>query len=128
MILPDTWWGWLLDYVIVFASGGLLCALAQILIIRTRLTPARILVLFLIAGIIMQTLGIYEPLSAVLRSGIAVPITGFGASLAKGAIDTALADGPLGAFAGGLIQTAYGVGIAVAASYVVSVVFKPKSK
>lgn len=128
MILPDTWWGWLLDYVIVFASGGLLCALAQILIIRTRLTPARILVLFLIAGIVMQTLGIYEPLSAVLRSGIAVPITGFGASLAKGAIETALSDGPLGAFAGGLIQTAYGVGIAVAASYVVSVVFKPKSK
>ena len=128
MILPDTWWGWLLDYVIVFASGGLLCALAQILIIRTRLTPARILVLFLIAGIIMQTLGIYEPLSAVLRSGIAVPITGFGASLAKGAIETALSDGSLGAFAGGLIQTAYGVGIAVAASYVVSVVFKPKSK
>lgn len=128
MIFPDTWWGWLAEYAVVFASGGLLCLLAQILIIKTKLTPARILVIFLITGIAMQTVGIYEPLSAVLRSGIAVPITGFGASLAKGAIETAAESGVLGAFAGGLIQTAYGVGTAVAASYLVSVIFRPKSK
>ena len=128
MIFPETWWGVLLSYVTVFASGGLLCMLAQVLIIKTRLTPARILVIFLIAGIILQTVGLYEPLANVLRSGIAGPITGFGASIAKCAIETAAEAGVLGAFAGGLIQTAYGVGIAVAASYVVSVIFKPKSK
>lgn len=128
MIFPDTWWGWLLNYFIVFVSGGLFCLLAQILIIKTKLTPARILVLFLIAGIILQTIGIYEPISKVLRSGIAIPITGFGATLAKGSIEWSMQYGPLGAFAGGLVQTAYGVGIAVFASYVVSLVFKPKSK
>lgn len=128
MIFPDTWWGWLLDYAIVFASGGLLCLIAQILIIKTKLTPARILVIFLVSGIVMYTVGIYEPIAEVLRSGIAVPITGFGASLAKGAIEWAEEYGPLGAFAGGLVQTAYGVGIAVAASYAVSLIFKSKSK
>ena len=60
MIFPETWWGVLLSYVTVFASGGLLCMLAQVLIIKTRLTPARILVIFLIAGIILQTVGLYE--------------------------------------------------------------------
>lgn len=128
MIFSDTWWGWLLNYLIVFTSGGLFCLLAQVLIIKTKLTPARILVLFLIAGIILQAIGVYEPISKVLRSGIAIPITGFGASLAKGSIEWTMQYGPLGAFAGGLVQTAYGVGIAVFASYIVSLIFKPKSK
>ena len=120
MILPYTWWGILLQYMIVFASGGAFCVGAQLLIIKTKLTPARILVIFLIAGIVLQALGIYEPIASILRSGIAIPITGFGAALAE--------YGPLGAFAGGLVNTAYGVGIAVTASYIVSVVFKPKAK
>ena len=114
--------------MIVFASGGLCCIAAQLLIIKTKLTPARILVIFLIAGIILQTIGVYGPLAKVLRSGICVPIIGFGASLAKGAAEWALQYGPLGAFAGGLVQTSFGVGVAVAASYFVSVVFSPKSK
>lgn len=128
MLLPQTWWGYALDYLIVFASGGLCCIAAQLLIIKTKLTPARILVIFLIAGIILQTIGVYGPLAKVLRSGICVPIIGFGASLAKGAAEWALQYGPLGAFAGGLVQTSFGVGVAVAASYFVSVVFSPKSK
>ena len=128
MILPQTWWGILLGYVIVFVSGGGLCTIAQLLIIKTRLTPARILVIFLLAGIALQTVGLYEPMASVLRSGIAVPITGFGASLAKGAIEWATEYGIPGAFAGGLVNTSYGVGIAVAASYIVSVIFKPKAK
>ena len=128
MILPYTWWGTLLQYMIVFASGGAFCVGAQLLIIKTKLTPARILVIFLIAGIVLQALGIYEPIASILRSGIAIPITGFGAALAKGAIEWAAEYGPLGAFAGGLVNTAYGVGIAVTASYIVSVVFKPKAK
>jgi spoVA protein len=114
--------------MIVFASGGAFCVGAQLLIIKTKLTPARILVIFLIAGIVLQALGIYEPIASILRSGIAIPITGFGAALAKGAIEWAAEYGPLGAFAGGLVNTAYGVGIAVTASYIVSVVFKPKAK
>lgn len=128
MLLPQTWWGYALDYLIVFASGGLCCIAAQLLIIKTKLTPARILVIFLIAGIILQTIGVYGPLAKVLRSGICVPIIGFGASLAKGAAEWASQYGPLGAFAGGLVQTSFGVGVAVAASYFVSVVFLPKSK
>ncbi len=128
MLLPQTWWGYALDYLIVFASGGLCCIAAQLLIIKTKLTPARILVIFLIAGIILQTIGVYGPLAKVLRSGICVPIIGFGASLAKGAAEWSLQYGPLGAFAGGLVQTSFGVGVAVAASYFVSVVFSPKSK
>ena len=128
MLLPQTWWGYALDYLIVFASGGLCCIAAQLLIIKTKLTPARILVIFLIAGIVLQTIGVYGPLAKVLRSGICVPIIGFGASLAKGAAEWALQYGPLGAFAGGLVQTSFGVGVAVAASYFVSVVFSPKSK
>ncbi len=128
MLLPQTWWGYALNYLIVFASGGACCIAAQLLIIKTKLTPARILVIFLLAGIALQTVGIYEPLAAALRSGICVPIIGFGATLAKGAAEWAAEYGPLGAFAGGLVETAFGVGVAVAASYIVSVVFSPKSK
>ena len=128
MLLPQTWWGYALDYIIVFGAGGLCCVLAQLLIIKTKLTPARILVIFLLAGIALQTVGIYEPLSDALRSGISVPIIGFGATLAKGAAEWAAQYGPLGALAGGLAETSFGVGAAVAASYLVSVVFSPKSK
>ncbi len=128
MLLPQTWWGYALDYLIVFVSGGICCVIAQLLIVKTKLTPARILVLFLITGIILQTVGIYTPLAKLLRSGICVPIIGFGATLAKGAAEWAMQYGPLGAFAGGLVQTSFGVGVAVAASYIVSVAFSPKSK
>lgn len=118
----------LLTYVIVFASGGLFCSIAQILIIKTKLTPARILVLFLIGGIILETLGVYDYLYKILQAGISVPIVGFGAALAKGAIIGARTNGFIGAFAGGLIRTAYGVGVAIVASYVVALVFSPRSK
>lgn len=118
----------ILTYLIVFVSGGLLCALAEILIIKTKLTPARILVIFLIGGIILETVGLYQPLQKWCESGISVPIVGFGASLAKGAINLANEVGWVGAFAGGLKQTAYGIGVAVVASYLVTLLFSPKSK
>ncbi len=128
MIYPETWWGFMLMYLAVFAGGGLLCAIAQLLIVKTKLTPARILVIFLVAGVILQTVGAYEPLLNIFHSGIAVPIVGFGAALAKGSINAAMQYGVFGAFAGGLIQTAFGVGAAVVASYLVTLLFNAKSK
>ena len=122
------WWEYLLNYLIVFAAGGLICVMAQVLIIKTKLTPARILVLFLIGGIVLQAVGVYDFLYKYLGSAISVPIIGFGASLAKGAIYLARTVGFAGAFAGGLVRTAYGVGVAVVASYLVTLFFAPKSK
>ena len=122
------WWEYLLNYLIVFTAGGLICVIAQVLIIKTKLTPARILVLFLIGGIVLQAVGVYDFLYKYLGSGISVPIIGFGASLAKGAIYLARTVGFGGAFAGGLVRTAYGVGVAVVASYLVTLFFAPKSK
>lgn len=122
------WWEYFLNYLIVFAAGGLICVIAQVLIIKTKLTPARILVLFLIGGIVLQAVGVYDFLYKYLGSGISVPIIGFGASLAKGAIYLARTVGFAGAFAGGLVRTAYGVGVAVVASYLVTLFFAPKSK
>ncbi len=118
----------LLTYFLVFVSGGALCILAQLLIIKTKLTPARILVIFLVGGIVLQALGVYEFLYNIFKAGISVPIVGFGAALAKGAITFARTYGFVGAFAGGLIQTAYGVGVAIVASYIVTLIFSPKSK
>lgn len=128
MIYPDTWWGYLLCYAVVFVSGGLLCIIAQLLIIKTRLTPARILVIFLLVGIFLETIGVYDMMFSVMQSGVSVPIIGFGAALAKGSIFYALEYGVVGAFAGGLIYTAFGVGIAIVMSYFVSLIFSPKSK
>ncbi len=116
------------DYAKAFAIGGLLCVLAQILIIKTKLTPARILVIFLVSGIALEAIGVYKYLYEWFGAGISVPITGFGASLAKGSIELARTEGFVGAFAGGLIRTAYGIGVAVVASYLVTLIFSPKSK
>lgn len=121
-------WEMLFIYVKVFAVGGLMCALAQLLIIKTKLTPARILVIFLLAGVVLEGFGIYKPINEFAQAGISVPIIGFGASLARGSIEMARQIGFVGAFAGGLVRTAFGVGIAVVASYVVTLIFSPRSK
>lgn len=121
-------WQNIATYAIVFATGGALCAMAELLIVRTKLTPARILVIFLIVGIILEGVGIYEYIYKVCQAGIAVPIVGFGASLAKGAIEMARSVGFVGAFAGGLARTAYGVGVAIVMSYLVTLIFNPKTK
>lgn len=115
-------------YVIVFAVGGLMCAIAQLLIIKTKLTPARILVIFLLVGVFLEGIGVYKYINEFAQAGISVPIIGFGASLARGSIEMARQIGFIGAFAGGLVRTAFGVGVAVVASYAVTLVFSPKSK
>ena len=118
----------ILSYLIVFAVGGLLCLIAQILIIKTKLTPARILVIFLCVGILLETIGVYKYIYNFAHAGISVPIVGFGAALAKGAISMARKIGFVGAFAGGLVNTGYGVGVAVVLSYFITFIFSPKSK
>lgn len=115
-------------YLTVFAVGGLLCAIAELLIVRTKLTPARILVIFLIVGIALEGIGVYDYIFKYCQAGISVPIVGFGAALAKGSIEMARTVGFVGAFAGGLMRTAYGVGVAVVASYLVTLVFSPRTK
>lgn len=121
-------WSNILTYLIVFAVGGTMCAIAQLLIIKTKLTPARILVIFLIAGIILEGVGVYKYINEFAQAGISVPIIGFGAALARGSIEMARQIGFIGAFAGGLVRTAFGVGIAVVASYAVTLIFSPRSK
>ncbi len=121
-------WNKLLTYLIVFAVGGAFCLVAQILIIKTKLTPARILVIFLVAGIALEAFGAFEYIKSFAKAGATIPIVGFGASLAKGAIEMARSVGFIGAFAGGLVNTAFGIGIAVVASFVVTLIFSPKSK
>lgn len=118
----------ILQYAIVFACGGLLCLIAQILIVRTKLTPARILVLFLTAGIVLEGIGVFRFLREFAGAGVSVPILGFGSSLAKGAIEAVDKFGIIGAFGGGLIATGIGVGVAVVCSFIVSVVFSPRTK
>lgn len=118
----------ILQYGIVFGVGGVLCMVAELIEIKTRFTPARILVTFLIAGIVLETVGVYDYIFKFAGAGVSVPIIGFGASLAKGAIESARTLGFAGAFAGGLIRTGFGIGAAVCASYFVTLIFSPKAK
>lgn len=117
-----------LKYLIVFLVGGTICLLAQILIIRTRMTSARILVLFELIGVFLQAVTLFEPIKNFANAGITVPIIGFGASLAKGAIDGVKQFGLLGIFNGGLTVTAAGIAAAVSFAYFFALIFKSHSK
>lgn len=118
----------LLTYLKVFAVGGFICLLAQILIIRTKLTSARILVLFLLIGSLLGGLGVYGYLAEWAGAGATVPITGFGYSISRGAIEGALTDGLFGALCGGLASVSAGVSVSIATSYLIALIFKPKTK
>ena len=115
-------------YLKAFLVGGLLCLIGQILIDKTKLSPARILVGYVVAGVILGGLGIYEPLAKFAGAGATVPLTGFGYTLAKGVKKAVLEDGFLGIFGGGLKATACGITAAILAGLVVSLIFKPKDK
>lgn len=116
------------DYVISFLIGGFICFLAQILVIRTKITTARILVLFLIIGMVLEVLNVYAPFKEFAKAGASVPIIGFGASLARGAIMAAKEQGILGIFTGGLTATAGGISIAIFASFIFALIFSSKTK
>lgn len=111
-----------------FIVGGLICIIGQILIDKTKLTPARILVTFVTTGVILCALGIYEYVIDFAGCGATVPLLGFGANLAKGAIDGVRSDGILGAFTGGLKASAGGIAAAVFFGYIASLISKPKIK
>ncbi len=111
-----------------FVVGGLICIIGQILIDKTKLTPARILVTFVTAGVILGGLGIYKYVIDFAGSGATVPLLGFGANLAKGAIEGAKEHGLLGAFTGGVKASAGGIAAAVFFGYIASLIAKPKIK
>ena len=118
----------IIDYLISFLVGGFICFLAQILVIRTKITTARILVLFLVIGMILEVLNIYAPFKEFAKAGATVPITGFGRSLAKGAIQGVKERGILGVFTGGLTATAGGIAAAVIFAYIFALIFNSKTK
>ncbi len=120
-----------LDYmqlVRCFVVGGLICIIGQILIDKTKLTPARILVVFVTTGVILGATGIYNYLIDFAGCGATVPLTGFGANLAKGTVKAVQENGLLGAFAGGVKASAGGIAAAVFFGYIASLVAKPKIK
>lgn len=111
-----------------FVVGGLICIIGQILIDKTKLTPARILVIFVTAGAILGGLGIYQYLVDFAGAGATVPLTGFGNNLAKGAIEGVKEAGLVGAFTGGVKNAAGGIAAAVFFGYLASLIAKPKMK
>lgn len=117
-----------MEYIKAFIVGGIICIIGQVLLDRTKLTPGHILVSFLTSGVVLGGMGIYEPLVDFAGAGATVPISGFGYSLAKGAIKAASEDGVLGAFTGGLNATAGGIAAAILFGYIMAVVFNPKTK
>ena len=111
-----------------FLIGGLLCMLGQILIDRTRLTPARILSGYVVAGVVLSALGLYQPLVDFAGAGATVPLTGFGHLLAKGVREAVRRDGFLGALTGGLTASAAGVTAAVFFALLCAILFRAKAK
>ena len=111
-----------------FIVGGIICIIGQILIDKTKLTPARILVIFVTTGAILGGLGIYKYLIDFAGSGATVPLTGFGANLAKGAIEGVKSQGVLGAFIGGVKASSGGIAAAVFFGYIAALISKPKIK
>lgn len=118
----------LLPYGKAFLVGGLLCLIAQVLIDRTALTPARILTGYVVAGVILGALGLYQPLLDFAGAGASVPLTGFGCAIAKGVREAVAEKGLLGIFSGEFTAASAGLGAAVIAGLLASLLFKPKDK
>lgn len=117
-----------ISYLWVFLVGGFICMIAQLLIITTKITSSRILVSFVLAGVLLQAVGLFDYISEFAKGGINVPIVGFGASLAKGAIGAAKAKSVLGIFTGGLEATAGGISAAVGFAFLFGLIFRARTK
>lgn len=117
-----------MDYVKAFLIGGLFCLIGQILIDKTKLTPARILVCYVVCGVFFGAIGVYKPLVDFAGAGATVPLTGFGNTLAKGVKEAVDKDGFLGIFTGGFTASAGGIAAAIAAGLLASLIFKAKDK
>lgn len=117
-----------MEYLKAFLVGGALCLIGQILIDRTKLTPARILVGYVVAGVFLGAIGIYKPLAEFAGAGASVPLTGFGYTLSEGVKEAVDQNGMLGIFTGGLKATAGGITAAITAGLLVSLIFKARDK
>ena len=117
-----------MQYIYAFLVGGAICLIGQLLIDKTKLTPARILVSYVVIGVILGGIGVYEPLLDFAGAGASVPLTGFGNTLAKGVREAVDKEGFLGIVKGGLTATAGGITVAIFGGLLVGIVFKPKDK
>ena len=117
-----------MEYLNAFLCGGILCAIGQILIDKTQLTPARILTGYVVAGVLLSGIGIYEPIAQWGGAGATVPLTGFGHALAKGVSKAVAEKGWLGVLTGGLTATAGGIAAAVVFGVLMALIFKPGEK
>ena len=117
-----------MEYLNAFICGGILCAIGQIFIDKTNLTPARILVGYVVAGVILSAVGLYEPLIKWGGAGASVPLSGFGYTLVRGVQEAILQDGPIGILTGGLTGTAGGISAAILFSFLAAMLFKPGDK
>ena len=118
----------LLGFIKAFVVGGLICVIGQILMQTTKLTSARILVLFVVSGVALTALGLYKPLVDFAGAGATVPLTGFGHNLAMGAIEGVQKDGIWGAFTGGITRNAAGIAAAILFGLLNALIFKPHAK
>lgn len=116
------------DILLAAAMGGSLCVIAQLLIDLTRLTPARILVLYVTVGVLVYAVGLYEPLLNIFGMGISVPLIGFGAVIGRGVREAVISDGPLGILSGGMSAAAAGITLALIMGLISALVFRPRSK
>ena len=117
-----------MDFIKAFIVGGILCAAGQILIDKTKLTPARILVSYVVIGVILGAVGLYEKLVDFAGAGASVPLTGFGYTLAKGVREAIEKDGFIGIFTGGLKAASGGITAAITAGLLASLIFRAKDK
>jgi stage V sporulation protein AE len=117
-----------MEFIKAFLVGGLFCLVGQVLIDKTKLTPARILTCFVVAGVFLGAIGVYKPIVEFAGAGATVPLTGFGNTLAKGVKEAVDKDGFLGIFTGGLTASAGGIAAAVFAGLLASLIFKAKDK
>ena len=117
-----------MDYVKAFLVGGLFCLIGQILIDKTKLTPARILVCYVVVGVLLGAVGVYQQIVEFAGAGATVPLTGFGNTLAQGVKEAVDKDGFIGIFTGGLTASAGGIAAAIVAGLLASLIFKAKDK
>lgn len=117
-----------MQYLSAFLVGGAICAIAQILIDKTKMTPARILVSFVVAGVILGFLGLYDKLIDIGGAGATVPIIGFGNTLAKGVLKGISEKGFIGIFTGGISAAAGGIAASIFFGFLMAIIFKPKQK
>ena len=117
-----------MDYVKAFLVGGIFCLIGQVLIDKTKLTPARILVSYVVMGVLLGAIGVYKPIIDFAGAGATVPLTGFGSTLAKGVREAIERDGFIGIFTGGLTASAGGIAAAIFAGLLASLIFKAKDK